>query len=298
MPSYRGNIGNLLQHWVLCELVDCCGGHWTNLRFVDAYSMAPLATERARPHWSSELFDHARDRTKRDSIYERTWSCLDRDASRYPNSAAFVAALWRGQYSMVLCEYDDATVGELRSWKVDRETEPRCGGIEVAAGDWRQRFETAVAAAEPLFLSFDPDMFSCSDATDDGRKMTRSDLARVTRVVPATGSVLMQLSTYSANGDNTQAKVKAVVSSSLNGTGLELLAVVKTDDQMMSMVLGRSCADAMVKRVFTMPERFESWLYQLKASLAARTQPNQRLHQTAAGPRLPPLPRVPRGRRG
>ena len=93
MPSYRGNIGNLLQHWVLCELVECCNDHWPTLRFVDGYSMAPLATERPKSHWSSELFDYARDRAKRDSIYERTWSGLDPSALGYPNSAAFLAAL-------------------------------------------------------------------------------------------------------------------------------------------------------------------------------------------------------------
>jgi hypothetical protein len=297
MPSYRGNIGNLLQHWVLCEVVDCCNSHWARLRFVDAYSMAPLATERATLHWSSELFDHARDRAKRDSIYERTWSGLGHSAFGYPSSAVFLAALWQGQHSMTLCEYDDATVGELRTWKANHERELRCGGVEVAPGDWRQRFEAAVADADPLFLSFDPDMFSCSDASDDGRKMTSSDLARIVRVVPAAGPVVMQLSTYSVNGANTQEKVKAAVIAGLDGAGLQLLAVVKTDEQMMSMVLGRSCADAIVEAITAMPKRFESWLYQLKASLAVSTQPNQRLHSTAAGLQLSPLPRLPRGHR-
>src|SRR5262245_20913290 len=118
MPSYRGNIGNLLQHWVLCELVERGNAYWASLRFVDTYSMAPLATERPKPHWSSELFDHTRERTNRDSIYERAWSDLSSDAAGYPNSAAFVAALWNGSYSMVLCECDRTTVDELRRWKV------------------------------------------------------------------------------------------------------------------------------------------------------------------------------------
>ena len=295
MPTYRGNIGNLLQHWVLCEIVDCCGGQWPRLRFVDAYSMAPLATERPKSHWSSGLFDHARDRSNRDSIYEATWSGLSSRESGYPNSAAFLAALWQGEYSMVLCEYDDATVGELRSWKASREREPRCRGVEVAPGDWRQRFETPLPDTDPLFLSFDPDMFSCIDAADDGRKMTSADLARIARAVPAAGPLVMQLSTYSVNGANTQSKVKAAVIARLNDTGLELLAVVKTDEQMMSLVLGRSCPEAIVETMANMPARFESWLYRLKAGHAVSAQP-KRLHPTAAGPRLPPLPRLPRGR--
>jgi hypothetical protein len=176
---------------------------------------------------------------------------------------------------MVLCEYDDATVAELRSWKANREEEPRCGGVEVAPGDWRQRFKAPLANEDALFLSFDPDMFSCSDAFDDGRKMTSVDLARIVRVVPATGPIVVQLSTYSVNGANTQAKVKAAVTSGLDRAGLELLAVVKTDDQMMSLVLGRSCTDAMVETIAKMPAKFESWLHQLKASHAISTQPNR-----------------------
>ena len=128
--------------------------------------------------------------------------------------------------------------------------------------------------------------------------MTSVDLARIVRVVPDTGPVVMQLSTYSVNGANTQSKVKVAVASGVDRAGLELLAVVKTDDQMMSLVLGRSCTDAMVQTITEMPARFESWLYHLKASHAVSTQPDQRLHPTAAGSRLPPLPPLPRGRRG
>ena len=115
MPSYRGNIGNLCADWVLCELVDCCSGHWTQLRFVDAYSMA--RGDRAAEITLQRPVRPCQSSATRDSIYERTWSALDGSALGYPNSAAFLAALWRGEYSMILCEYDDATVGELRSWK-------------------------------------------------------------------------------------------------------------------------------------------------------------------------------------
>ena len=76
MPQYRGNVGNLLQHWVLCELIDLCGKHWTQIHFVDAYSMEPFATERFKSGWSASLFDHARDRSAHESVYERTWRRL------------------------------------------------------------------------------------------------------------------------------------------------------------------------------------------------------------------------------
>jgi hypothetical protein len=185
MPTYRGNVGNLLQHWTVCELVDAANACWSSLRFVDAYAMAPVASERSRGHWSSGMFDYVRDRTLRDSVYERTWSSLA-PAGGYPNSAAFVAALWHGSYSMLLCELDPATAFELRKWKEMQEQQERCTSIEIAEGDWRERFQHDVAMGSGLlFLSFDPDMFSCSEHSSNGRNVSPSDLARVASALPA-----------------------------------------------------------------------------------------------------------------
>jgi hypothetical protein len=154
MLTYRGNIGNLMQHWVLCELIQRCSGYWKTLRFVDAYSMAPLATERLKTHWSSELFDYSRDREQRASTYERTWTRLVADERGYPNSAAFVESLWACAYSMVLCENDDVTVAELRRWKERVEADCRCESLEVAHGDWRWRFKQGIGeVSDLLFLS-------------------------------------------------------------------------------------------------------------------------------------------------
>ena len=45
MPTFRGNRGNLLQHWVLVELLDALHHkHASGLCFVDAYSMSPRPT--------------------------------------------------------------------------------------------------------------------------------------------------------------------------------------------------------------------------------------------------------------
>lgn len=183
MPSYRGNIGNLLQHWVLCELIERSHRHWDRLRFVDAYSMAPLATERFKPGSSGHLFDHARDRVKTDSIYEQAWGTIVGDGEGYPNSAAFVDALWPGRYSMLLCEDDRATVIDLRTWALQKESKPNCLGVRVALGDWRKTFERGGWQSEDLTVqSFDPDMLN-RHGSDNGRNMTPSDLALVARTI-------------------------------------------------------------------------------------------------------------------
>ena len=47
MSSFKGNDGNLMQHWVLWELLSVARRHATNLTFVDAHSMAPIAIHRS-----------------------------------------------------------------------------------------------------------------------------------------------------------------------------------------------------------------------------------------------------------
>lgn len=45
MGTYKGNAGNLMQHWTLCELLVIAGKHTSELSFIDAHAMAPLARE-------------------------------------------------------------------------------------------------------------------------------------------------------------------------------------------------------------------------------------------------------------
>ncbi len=47
MSTYKGNVGNLMQHWTLCELLSIAGeSEVTGLSFIDAHAMVPLARER------------------------------------------------------------------------------------------------------------------------------------------------------------------------------------------------------------------------------------------------------------
>lgn len=110
--------------------------------------------------------------------------------------------------------------------------------------------------------------------------------------------LFVQLSTYDVNDDNGQGDVKAAVTSGLRSAGLELLALVKTDGQMMSLVLGRACAHTLVEEIVELPRQFDAWLIRLRAGAFIEEQRDKRLHPTAASQRLPPLPPLPRGRRG
>ena len=114
MGTYKGNVGHLMQHWTLCELVDFADQeNAPGLSFIDAHAMAPMANR----HISADArFDRARDSLpSQESPYERAWNQLaPREA--YPNSAAFVKRVWTREFSMLLCETEPETIAELYTW--------------------------------------------------------------------------------------------------------------------------------------------------------------------------------------
>jgi hypothetical protein len=79
----------------------------------------------------------------------------------------------------------------------------------------------------------------------------------------------VQLSTYSANNDNPQSAVTKVVRSRLSQVGLELLAAVRADGNMMSLILGRDVKTAV--QIAALPARFEAWLSRAKAECKRTT---------------------------
>jgi hypothetical protein len=121
MPTYRGNRGNLLQHWVLVELL---GGIRTNgidkLCFIDAYSMSPTPTRSAKAAMdpTAPEFDRVRSLLPLgSSAYERAWLKISRRlASECPSSAVFVRHCWPGQLHLLLCEADQATADDIQNW--------------------------------------------------------------------------------------------------------------------------------------------------------------------------------------
>ena len=79
MCSYKGNVGHLMQHWALCELLNIAGKHTSGLNFIDAHAMAPWATRRGPKKNTRDykLFDRVLDGLPgQDSAYERAWHSL------------------------------------------------------------------------------------------------------------------------------------------------------------------------------------------------------------------------------
>ncbi len=262
MPTYKGNKGNLLQHWVLCELVSAAREHVSRLQFIDAHAMAPMA-EKEEPECKDSVFESVRAHLPgQGSLYEKTWRSLEQGDATYPNSANFVKKLWSGRVvAMLLCEKDERTVEDLGRWA------RAIPDVEIARGDWRCRFVDGLSMSESLrdltFVSFDPYLISrhCSVNNPCKGNMYPEDLYLVAKAMKKIQTpVMIQLSTYTANGNNSQPDVEQCIRDRLvdrDGGGIEQIATVTAGGDMMSVVLARRVEWA--GELTSLNERFQRW---------------------------------------
>ncbi len=267
MPTYRGNRGNLMQHWVLVEVTTIL----RNLRmppvpqlcFIDAHAMAPFATRHPCPGQTGRDFDAVRDSLPgQRSLYEHRW--LDstwEDRTRYPSSAVLVRAAWDRPLNLVLCEHDADTAQAICSW-LDT-LDPVETSHELYQGDWRDRFRCGIPADMAAYLfSFDPYMFDRHGpgANPTPGNMYPQDLLRIGAALldlPPRPTIV-QLSTYSANNRNRQDDVISAVGPFFDAAGYSLLSCVRADGNMMSLVFSRHVPDS--SAFFGLPNRFNHWL--------------------------------------
>ena len=254
MTTYKGNAGHLMQHWTLCELLRIAAYKGvTGLNFIDAYAMAPLATENPG---KDTKFQNAENRLpnlgKAASAYERAWHKLTaghHPPKGYPNSAAFVEQVWKGDFSMLLCETDQPTIDEIKPWLQRVDKLERCKATELFCRDWLERFkkglpsptDARLAESALTLVLFDPDMYNRNWRKRDPRKLYSYDLETATRAMDGlAGGVLIQLSTYSAQDDNSQRDVVPSVNGILGSSGFKLLEKMRIDGNMMSLVYERN----------------------------------------------------------
>ena len=254
MPTFKGNAGHLMQHWPLCEMLEAAGQHTKGLNFIDAYAMAPLATENAG---KDAKFQRAEDRLpnlgKAASAYERAWYKLTaghHPPKGYPNSAAFVEQVWKGKFSMLLCEIDRATCQAIELWfqRVDNSDSRKAA--ELFCGDWRERFKKGLPRPADVRLEddsltlvlFDPNM--CGHRDVGSNRWWNVYPKDIQLAMHSTkdihGGILIQMSTYTANGDNPQGAVISSMNQILASNKFKLIAVVRIDGNMMSLVYARN----------------------------------------------------------
>ena len=278
MPTYKGNAGHLMQHWTLCEILVTANKHTDGLNYIDAHAMAPLATEKVgKPKLGkADIFDRAEGRLctpgESASAYERAWYKLTsghcpKRCKGYPNSAAFVEQVWKGDFSMLLCEIDRATCVEIKSWLWCVRKLERCKATELFCDDWLSRFEkglpspadVGLADGSLTLVSFDPDMYNRNWRKRNSRNLYPYDLEMAMRAMDGLdGCGLIQLSTYNVNDNNPQGAVISSVNQILVANDFQLLAVVPLDRRMMTLVYARNVSWAY--ELADLPNRFDKWL--------------------------------------
>ena len=275
MPTYKGNRGHLMQHWPLCEMLEVAGRHTKGLNFIDAYAMAPLATKKTG---KDAKFQRAEDRLSElgdsGSAYEKAWYKLTsgycpEPREGYPSSAAFVEQVWKGDFSMLLCETDGATCTKIEHWlQCVRESE-RCKDPELFCDDWRKRFkkglpvpaDAGLADGSLTLVLFDPDKYDprWNVPKPSPRRLYPEDLELAAQALGSPeGGILIQLSTYSAKGALKEDVIESV-SQILVPNGFAPLAAVHASKNMMSLVYARNVSWA--AELADLPGRFNEWYW-------------------------------------
>ncbi len=261
MPTYRGNRGNLLQHWVLTQLVALLRQMLptgARLCFIDAHAMSPFAIRSENPGLTGHEFDVVSTHLPgQGTEYEHAWAAMRSHRIEYPSSALFVRHLWPGPAHLVLCETDEATADEIAEWLDEPQQDT---SWELHRGDWRARFREPfpVMGIAAYLISFDPFMFDRHGPSAQPRpgNMWPSDILRIGTMVLdlAPAPVVLQLSTYSANNGNGQDNVIESINSILPRAGLERAATIRAAGNMMTLVFTREFPD-----LGPLDENFAKW---------------------------------------
>ena len=275
MPTYKGNVGHLVQHWTLCELLNIAQQYGVpGLNFIDAHAMAPIAyTMTEKVPAKRRTFESVRaNLSSPRSVYERAWRQIA-PAQGYPNSANFVQRVWEGKFSMLLCEKEPQTVAALKKWLPSVQTRPKCKRAKVVCGDWRERLGQGIPRPDEVDLplesltlvSFDPYMYNSKRRFAGDLKIRKKgnlypdDLwAALVALRDVQGPVLLQLSTYDTNDGNSQRRVEASVSLALDAAGFRRAVPVRFNGKMVSFVSARGLDDC-APELAALPASFRAW---------------------------------------
>ena len=157
---------------------------------------------------------------------------------------------------MVLCEKDAETVSLLLSWA----SQLNGLDIEIANGDWRNRFQKGLPRPRGLmFISFDPYMFNRHPCNISPGNMYQTDLDLLIKMTRSYPEILIQLSTYDVNYDNPQKMVIEDIRSKLTANRFEEVAIIRPSKskKMMSLIYQRGLT--FIDELTSLPHRFKNW---------------------------------------
>ena len=259
MGMCKGNLGNLLQHWVLCETLDLLmKSRFDHLHLTCTHSMAPWSVLEPVDYSSKHsprvhrrrYFDKVRNRSNQSqaSIYEECWSrCSVQQGVPYPSSAVFAFNFWRTKLSLSLCEADERTASEIDGWLRQMEIAERLSVGALYRGDWRDQLAALNMQnilADVHVIELDPMQF---DKRNPGNEQVRNgailypdDMGRIVEAVKnVKRPIVLQLTSYDVNNNNSLELTVPAMLAPLTAADFVLSARVSPNAQMVSLVLTR-----------------------------------------------------------
>ena len=244
MTTCKGNRGNLMQHWLLCETLSRLStGGVSHLMLTCTHAMGPKASAPVQDRHFRAALDRLPQTADR-SAFEHAWSGLTNGTGLpYPNSAALASQVWSHRLSMLLCEADPDTAQELCSWLGQPDVNSRLEGKSLYPGDWRRGVASMVdrlAGVDLVYIEQDPMQYDFRDVEPrlkQSNKLFPCDVRQVLKLVEGlTIPVVLQLSSFTANGGCTHQKTRESVLQLLAPAGFQLQGEVVADGHMISLV--------------------------------------------------------------
>lgn len=222
----KGNCGNLLQHWTLCEAL----GNLQNvvrsdatLAYLDTYAMAPRTRLRERPTDEFRRVERMVFERRVPGVYSRAWAALGAGSGTYPSSALFVCHLWPTPVQMALAESNPEATDTIAGHDWGRHHLSLLHG-----GDWRRgaAWHDAARRGDVTYAQLDPNGVSPKDSGPDPNMLYQGDLSDFARCLPADRPVTLHVNSYPTQGSHTAKERLGATRRTLSDLGYEEIAVV------------------------------------------------------------------------
>lgn len=258
MGICKANLGNLMQHWTLCEVLKRLSAEpLKHLHFITTHSMAPWSVpahlDRRSKNDPRTHFDAARQRLPlaNPCVYEAIWHELAPNKGLpYPSSALFATRAWQKGLSLILCEFDTRTADEIEGWLRTPEIQTRCPQATLHEGDWRTLLGQPLVLAQGtdvVLIECDPYRFERNGPDRCSRRnrgvVFPEDLTLLAQAANGLQvPIVVQISSYLANNDNGHQYTVSCITDALQPAGFVLQGQVEADGNMISLVYARSIA--------------------------------------------------------
>jgi len=255
MGMFKGNRGNLMQHWTLCKCLIGLKVSYKSLHFVTTHSMSPWAipVKNDNPGNCRSIFLQVGTRLgtlNNPSGYELAWRNLSIWAGLpYPSSAVFAVESWKGDISVALCEADSRTANEIEGWLVNPQVEEKLQHHVLLRGDWRGSLKSPLflkSSADCIYLEMDPMRYDTRPYAN--RKSTEpatlypDDIEMLAQHVACVDKpIVLQISSFSTQNNNPLDSQRQSLEGILQPKGFTLHSEVRVMQQMATFVFIRNC---------------------------------------------------------